>query len=158
MRYYAMMESPLGKLFLVSDEESLKEIRFEENGKRFVPEADWREGGAINREATTQLGAFFAGTRKTFQLPLDADGTEFQQRVWSELQRIPYGATVSYGELARRLGRPKASRAVGAANGRNPLPIVIPCHRVIGSSGTLTGYGGGIRRKQYLLRLEGALL
>ncbi|HEY8022769.1 MAG TPA: methylated-DNA--[protein]-cysteine S-methyltransferase [Thermoanaerobaculia bacterium] len=104
-----------------------------------------------------QLAEYFAGRRRDFDLELDPPGTPFQRQVWGELARIPYGATVSYGELARRVGRPNASRAVGAANGANPIPIVLPCHRVIGSDGSLTGYGGGLPIKRALLSLEGAL-
>jgi len=104
-----------------------------------------------------QLAEYFAGRRREFALTLDPPGTPFQRDVWGELARIPYGATVSYGELARRVGRPAASRAVGAANGANPIPIVLPCHRVIGANGSLTGYGGGLPIKRALLALEGAL-
>ena len=107
--------------------------------------------------AATQLHDYFAGHRRDFDLPLSARGTQFQRRVWDELRRIPFGRTLSYGELARRIGNASASRAVGAANGRNPLPIVVPCHRVIGSSGALTGFAGGLPIKRFLLRLEGAL-
>jgi methylated-DNA-[protein]-cysteine S-methyltransferase len=107
---------------------------------------------------TSQLADYFSGRRRTFDLPLAPKGTPFQLAVWSELQRIPYGETISYAELARRIGKSKAVRAVGAANGANPIPVIIPCHRVIGSSGTLTGYGGGIERKQWLLALEGCRL
>ena len=109
---------------------------------------------AALRAAKRQLAEYFDGTRRDFDLPLSADGTAFQRRVWDELRRIPYGETISYGELARRIGKPTASRAVGAANGRNPLAIVVPCHRVIGADGTLTGYGGGLPVKQALLALE----
>jgi methylated-DNA-[protein]-cysteine S-methyltransferase len=105
-------------------------------------------------DAVGQLRAYFAGQRRTFELPLAPEGTPFQQRVWRELLNIPYGQTISYGELARRLGNPNGSRAVGLANGANPISIVIPCHRVIGSTGKLTGYGGGLKTKQWLLALE----
>lgn len=105
-------------------------------------------------EAKLQLEEYFAGDRREFDLPLAARGTEFQHRVWAELRRIPFGETISYGELATRIGKPTASRAVGAANGRNPLPVVVPCHRVIGSDGRLTGFGGGLPTKQALLDLE----
>jgi len=104
-----------------------------------------------------QLADYFAGRRQDFDLPVDPPGTPFQRQVWAELARIPYGRTVSYGELARRVGRPAAARAVGAANGANPVPIVLPCHRVIGADGSLTGYGGGLPIKRALLALEGAL-
>lgn len=104
-----------------------------------------------------QLGEYFAGERRSFDLPLAPAGTEFQRAVWDALTAIPYGCTVGYGELARALGRPEASRAVGRANGANPIPVIVPCHRVIGAQGDLTGYGGGLERKRFLLRLEGAL-
>ena len=105
-----------------------------------------------------QLSEYFSGKRQTFDIPLNLKGTEFQLAVWNELLRIPYGDTITYAELARRIGRPSAIRAVGAANGANPIPVIVPCHRVIGSNGTLTGYGGGIERKQWLLALEGRRL
>jgi methylated-DNA-[protein]-cysteine S-methyltransferase len=105
-------------------------------------------------DAARQLNEYFAGERTDFDLPLSLDGTGFQRTVWSGLQDIPYGETISYGELARRIGQPTASRAVGLANGRNPVSIVVPCHRVVGSNGSLTGYGGGLPRKQFLLGLE----
>jgi methylated-DNA-[protein]-cysteine S-methyltransferase len=105
-----------------------------------------------------QLNEYFAGKRTTFDLPLEPSGTDFQLSVWELLRKIPYGVTTSYGELARRLGEPMASRAVGAANGANPIPIIVPCHRVVGSKGELTGFGGGIERKRWLLEHEGALM
>jgi methylated-DNA-[protein]-cysteine S-methyltransferase len=108
----------------------------------------------VLRQAADQLGAYFAGTLRRFDLPLDLRGTSFQKRVWSELLRIPFGETRSYGELARVVGNPNASRAVGAANGRNPVAIVVPCHRVIGSDGGLVGFGGGLHYKRRLLDLE----
>ena len=106
----------------------------------------------------SQLNEYFAGKRTTFDLPLEPSGTDFQLNVWELLRKIPYGVTTSYGELARRLGDPQASRAVGAANGANPIPIIVPCHRVVGSKGELTGFGGGIERKRWLLEHEGALI
>ena len=121
---------------------------------RREPEPDWIYSEKPFADAREQLTAYFAGKRQSFDLPLQPHGTEFQLQVLEELQKIPYGTTASYGEIAQRIGRPKAVRAVGAANGRNPLPIVIPCHRVIGSSGDLTGFGGGLPTKEALLRLE----
>ena len=118
------------------------------------PEPDWIYNEKPLASVCEQLGEYFSGRRKSFDLPLQFDGTEFQVSVLKALQDIPYGETVSYGEIARRIGKPKAVRAVGAANGRNPLPIVVPCHRVIGSSGDLTGFGGGLDTKEALLRLE----
>src|SRR2546427_12385838 len=108
--------------------------------------------------ARHQLDEYFARTRTTFDLPLDPPGTTFQQQVWDLLRTIPYGTTTSYGELARRLGDPRATRAVGAANGKNPIPIIVPCHRVVGARGELTGFGGGLDRKRWLLEHEGALM
>ncbi|MCK5644346.1 MAG: methylated-DNA--[protein]-cysteine S-methyltransferase [Gammaproteobacteria bacterium] len=116
-----------------------------------------REDFATLAPALTQLREYFSGTRHEFDLPLDVRGTAFQRAVWAEVAHIPYGATTTYGEIAQRIGRPGAARAVGAANGANPLPILIPCHRVIGAGGSLTGYGGGVNVKAALLQLEGAL-
>ena len=113
---------------------------------------------AILVKTCAQLTEYFAGTRTTFDLPLEFSGTDFQLQVWQMLRAIPYGTTTSYGELARRLGDPTASRAVGAANGQNPIPVIVPCHRVIGANGDLTGFGGGLDRKRWLLEHEGALL
>jgi methylated-DNA-[protein]-cysteine S-methyltransferase len=118
------------------------------------PEPDWIYNEKPFAKARRQLVEYFEGERKSFDLPLRVSGTEFQIRVLEELQRIPYGETLSYSDIAERIGNPKAVRAVGAANGRNPIPIVIPCHRVIGSSGDLTGFGGGLDTKEALLRLE----
>lgn len=161
MLYYDLIPSPVGDLMLVASETHL-------TGVRFAPHPDdpvalgWRRaaGGtaadAILALARAQLDAYFAGRSTTFDLPIAAKGTPFQMEVWRILQTIPFGETISYGELARRIGDPKAMRAVGAANGRNPIPIVVPCHRVIGANGSLTGFGGGIERKRWLLAHEGA--
>ncbi len=148
---YAHCESPIGDLLLVANERGLSQISFEGRGS---PEADWREDEKSLGEVTRQLRAYFAGELEKFELELAPEGTQFQQRVWSDLLKIPYGETISYGELARRIGNPNASRAVGLANGSNPIPIIIPCHRVIGSNGKLTGYGGGLPIKEKLLALE----
>ena len=121
---------------------------------RREPESDWIFSDEPFAAAREQLTAYFAGERKSFDLKLNPVGTEFQLQVLEELQKIPYGITASYGDIAKRIGRPKAVRAVGAANGRNPIPIIIPCHRVIGSTGKLTGFGGGIPTKKALLKLE----
>jgi methylated-DNA-[protein]-cysteine S-methyltransferase len=129
-------------------------IGFPKGSMRRDPEADWIFNEDKLATASEQLLEYFAGTRQTFDLPLQLSGTDFQVSVLEELLRIPYGETVSYGDIAKRIGRPKAVRAVGAANGRNPLPVVVPCHRVIGSSGDLTGFGGGLDTKEALLRLE----
>ena len=151
---YAYLESPVGALLLVADDDGLREIRFPKNGKRVPASGYWREDAAFLRGPMLQLRDYFAGKREDFDLPLAPEGTPFQQNVWKELCSIPYGETISYGELARRIGNPKASRAVGLANGSNPIPIIIPCHRVIGSNGKLTGYGGGLPIKEKLLALE----
>ena len=152
---YSYMETPIGTLLIAGDDRAIHKIYFPKNGKAEKPEADWVESsrGPI-AAAVRQLKEYFAGKRADFDLPLAPDGTEFQHAVWNQLQEIPYGETISYGELAKRVGNPKASRAVGAANGQNPIPIVIPCHRVIGSNGKLTGFGGGLPTKERLLALE----
>ncbi len=152
------MQTPIGVLRLVGDEGRIERIDLPNRASE-PPESSWApSNGALPAaldEARRQIGQYFAGERRDFDLPLSADGTDFQRQVWAELERIPYGSTVSYGEIAERIGRPTASRAVGAANGRNPLPVVVPCHRVVGASGRLVGYGGGLDVKQALLELEG---
>ena len=151
---YTWMESPVGRLLLAADEAGLRHIIFENGREPAMPRPDWRESAAPLRETIGQLTAWFAGELREFDLALAPEGPAFHQRVWRELCNIPYGETTSYGELARRVGSPNAFRAVGRANGANPIPIVIPCHRVIGSNGKLTGYGGGLPRKEFLLALE----
>ncbi|GMU53212.1 MAG: methylated-DNA--protein-cysteine methyltransferase [Candidatus Xenobia bacterium] len=142
------MESPLGPLTLTARHNRLVEILFGES-------SDGKSGEPVLHEARRQLEEYFAGSRRTFDLPLGASGTPFQMEVWSALIRIPFGQTASYAEVAQRIGRPRAVRAVGAANARNPLAIVVPCHRVIGSDGQLTGYAGGLEIKRWLLAHEG---
>ena len=155
---HTTIESPIGELLLVGDEESLRGLYMQE-GKRPYRVADhWRNAEEPFAAVREQLSEYFAGERTEFDLPLESVGSEFDRSVWAELERIPYGQTTSYGEIARRIGRPDKARAVGAANGRNPISIVVPCHRVIGSDGSLTGYGGGLERKRFLLQLEGATL
>jgi methylated-DNA-[protein]-cysteine S-methyltransferase len=151
---YTRMESPVGPLLLVADDSGLRRIDFV-NG-RIPAQADpqWHNDAEPLRETARQLRAYFAGELEFFDLTLAPQGTPFQQTVWNRLCEIPFGETISYGELARRIGNPNASRAVGLANGSNPIPIVIPCHRVIGSNGKLTGYGGGLPIKEKLLALE----
>ncbi len=150
-------DTPIGTLRLVGGEDSIDCIELP-NRAAETPDPAWApsNGGlpAALEEAKRQLGEYFDGKRREFDLPLGAGGTEFQQRVWAELRRIPFGETISYGELAARIGSPSGSRAVGQANGRNPLPIVVPCHRVISHDGKLGGYGGGLQVKQALLDLE----
>ena len=152
---FTFLDAPFGPLLIAGDLEAVRRIQFPKGGRAVEPEAGWRESsrGPVG-EAVRQLREYFAGRRSGFDLPLALEGTAFQRAVWRALQEIPYGATISYGELARRVGNPKASRAVGSANGANPLPIVIPCHRVIAGDGSLGGFGGGLPVKQVLLDLE----
>ncbi|MCZ6872382.1 MAG: methylated-DNA--[protein]-cysteine S-methyltransferase [bacterium] len=152
--HYSYMASPLGPILIAGDAAGLRLINFQPDSALSQPAPDWVEDRQPLREALDQLDAYFAGTMQDFTLKLAPAGTPFQQSVWHALQDIPYGETTSYGTLAKQLGKPKASRAVGAANGRNPLAIVIPCHRVIGSTGKLTGYAGGLDLKKALLALE----
>lgn len=152
--YWCTMDSPLGTLTLVGDGAALTGLHMDGQRHPCTPAADWRRDPAPFRAARAQLAAYFAGELRAFDLPLAPEGTEFQRRVWRALLDIPYGGTDSYGGLARRIGRPKSARAVGLANGRNPIGIVIPCHRVIGAGGALTGYDGGIERKRWLLAHE----
>lgn len=152
--YYCYLDTPIGELLLAGDFDALRLIAFPDGAMRRSPEDGWTYSEEPFAEARRQLREYFRGERRTFDLPLRANGTAFQLAVLEALGEIPYGATASYGEVARRIGRPGAARAVGAANGRNPLPIVIPCHRVIGSDGGLTGFGGGIATKKALLELE----
>jgi len=152
--YYCYLDTPIGELLLAGDDDGLAMVGFPKGPMRRNPESDWIFNEKPLTAARRQLREYFAGKRRSFELPLKLSGTNFQQSVLRALQEIPYGETVSYGEIARRIGRPRAVRAVGAANGRNPLPIVIPCHRVIGKSGDLTGFGGGLDTKEALLRLE----
>lgn len=152
--YYCYLDTPIGELLLAGDDEALSLIGFPKGSMRREPEPDWIFNEQPLANACQQLQEYFAGERREFDLPLQLDGTEFQVSVLEALQEIPYGETASYGEIAKRIGRPKAVRAVGAANGRNPVPIVVPCHRVIGSTGDLTGFGGGLDTKEALLRLE----
>ena len=151
---YTQMESPVGPLLLVADDAGLREILFVNGTHHAKPNPEWSEDEAPVKETMRQLRAYFAGKLERFDLPLAPQGTPFQLDVWRRLCEIPYGETISYGELARKIGNPNASRAVGLANGSNPIPIVIPCHRVIGSNGKLTGYGGGLPIKEKLLALE----
>jgi methylated-DNA-[protein]-cysteine S-methyltransferase len=152
--FYTQIESPVGPLLLAADEAGLREILFVNGRHRAQPEPSWKQDRAPLEKTIRQLHAYFAGELEDFDLPLAPEGTPFQLGVWRRLCDIPYGQTISYGELASRIGNPKASRAVGLANGSNPIPIVIPCHRVIGSNGKLTGYGGGLPIKEKLLALE----
>ena len=154
MTYYTLLSSPVGQLLLAGSKDTLERIHFVRGRTVLTPDPGWIESAEVFHEAAQQLAAYFAGERTEFDLPMKPAGKPFQLRVWSELRRIPYGQTISYGQLARRIGQPTASRAVGLANGANPVPIVIPCHRVIGVNGKLTGFGGGIDVKEKLLALE----
>ena len=149
------LDSPVGVLQLVANETHIREIRFCRAGQARPASAESQVASPFIEELVQQLDAYFEGRLQTFDLPLDPVGTDFQKTVWRALLRIPYGETRSYGQIAAQIERPAASRAVGAANGQNPIPIVIPCHRVIGSDGSLTGFGGGLDIKQVLLELEG---
>jgi methylated-DNA-[protein]-cysteine S-methyltransferase len=151
------LETPLGTFTLWAEPEGLSAVEF---GAHLggAERAQGRPCGRVFTEAARQLGEYFAGRRTVFDLPLVIRGTAFERTVWDALRAIPYGRTMSYGQLAASLGRPRAARAVGHASGSNPLPIIIPCHRLVGSRGELTGFGGGLPMKRRLLELEGALL
>lgn len=159
--YFSVMDSPVGPLRLIVDDEgSVVSIEFPGGRSRDRLEREALSDGLLPDEERTaevrrQLGEYFAGDRQSFDLKLAPRGTEFQQEVWKALQDVPFGTTTSYGALADAIGRPAASRAVGAANGANPIPIVVPCHRIIGADGSLTGFGGGLEAKRLLLELEG---
>ncbi|PAT34147.1 methylated-DNA--[protein]-cysteine S-methyltransferase [Vandammella animalimorsus] len=160
--FHQTIDSPVGRLLIAASDEGLHAIEFPQGRHPVKRDANWQESRQesphpLLSEAARQLGEYFAGQRRVFDLPLAPQGTDFQQRVWQALRTIPYGQTRSYAQLAAAIGQPKAMRAVGAANGRNPLSIVVPCHRVIGADGTLVGFGGGLPVKTFLLRLEGAL-
>ncbi len=157
-RLHTVIDSPIGPLTLIAQEGRLAGVHMEIT--RYEPDATslgaavTADADAVLAAAASQLGSYFRGDLTGFHLPLALEGTPFQRSVWTGLLAIPYGETISYGELARRIGQPSASRAVGLANGRNPVAIIVPCHRVIGADGSLTGYGGGMDRKRYLLALE----
>ena len=155
--YYCTLSTPIGELLLVGTADALHQVHFQSGTHPARPDKDWEQSDKPFRETIRQLKAYFAGRLKAFDLPLVPEGTAFQRKVWRALQTIPYGKTLSYGELARRIRQPTASRAVGAANGQNPIPVIIPCHRVIGANGSLTGFGGGLPIKRQLLALEGCL-
>ena len=148
--YHCRYDSSIGELLLTSDGRSVTGLYM----SPFAMEGKGDQNPSAFDDLRVQLDDYFAGRRRTFDVPLNLTGTAFQKSVWSELTRIPFGATISYGELARRIGNANASRAVGLANGKNPISIVVPCHRVIGANGTLTGYGGGLDRKKWLLEHE----
>jgi methylated-DNA-[protein]-cysteine S-methyltransferase len=155
--YSTELDSPTGLLTLVAHDAALVAVWWDlgEGLPTALRDAMREDSHPVLVETARQLREYFAGDRKAFDLPLDPHGTEFQKKVWLALREIPFGQTRSYGEIARRIGMPSASRAVGAANGKNPIPIIVPCHRVIGANGTLTGFGGGLENKALLLALEG---
>jgi methylated-DNA-[protein]-cysteine S-methyltransferase len=153
---YSYLDSPIDTLLLVARGPALVGVYMTPHKGIWGPRPEWRRDDAPLASVREQLTAYFDGTLTEFDLPLTFEGTSFQQRVWQELTRIPFGTTISYAELARRVGKPGAARAVGSANGRNPISVVVPCHRVIGASGKLTGYGGGLERKRWLLDHERA--
>ena len=153
--FFCRHDTPIGPVVLAARADgTLTHLQF---AHRFTPPEKWQEDARRCDEARRQLDEYFAGKRRRFDLPLAPAGTDFQRRVWRALLEIPYGEAISYGELARRVGKPRAARAVGAANGANPIAIIIPCHRVVGASG-IGGYAGGLNIKRHLLSLEGALL
>jgi len=154
--YWHEIDSPVGPLLLAGTAQALTRVHFQSGPQPLRPPKTWRHAVAPFVRVRSQLMEYFCGSRRSFELPLAPSGTPFQLAVWQALGAIPYGETLSYGELAHRLGRTAGARAVGVANGANPLPIVVPCHRVIGADGTLTGFGGGLHIKRSLLALEGA--
>jgi methylated-DNA-[protein]-cysteine S-methyltransferase len=169
MTIYRRLQTPVGELLLTASDTALTGVYFPTSRRGPPPthRADWAEDAGqgptgptseMLARAVQQLNEYFAGQRTTFDLPLEAMGSVFEHRVWKALRSIPYGTTTSYGDLAKRLGDPSATRAVGSANGKNPIPIIIPCHRVVGANGDLTGFGGGLDRKRWLLEHEGVLM
>ena len=152
--YFTEFTSPIGTVQLRGTDSALTGVFMEPHRHEAARPRDAVRDDAPLREARQQLEEYFAGERQEFSLTLEADGTDFQRRVWDALREIPFGETMSYGDIARRIGNPRAVRAVGLANGRNPISIIVPCHRVIGADGSLTGYGGGLERKRFLLALE----
>jgi methylated-DNA-[protein]-cysteine S-methyltransferase len=158
MRYYDLYESPYGRILLVASDEGLSGVYFD--GQKYHPriEAGWRLDArhAPLRQAKRELAEYFGGERKRFETAIAPQGTPFQRAVWKAISTVDFGTTITYGELARRAGSPGSARAAGAATGRNPIGIIVPCHRIVGSNGSLTGYAGGLEKKRALLALEGA--
>ena len=152
--FYRTFDSPIGPLLLAGDDDGVRFLLFARGRHPVAPRPDWEPDRRTLAGAVKQLQAYFAGTLRAFDLPVAPEGTPFQQKVWRKLQDIPYGETTSYGAIAKDIGNPQAMRAVGLANGSNPISIIIPCHRVIGANGSLVGYGGGLPIKQALLALE----
>ncbi len=152
--FYTSTDSPIGELLLLGDGDALHGLYMQDGRKPARIASQWKRSATPFTDVREQLREYFAGERVAFQTPLAMHGTRFELQVWHALADIPYGETVSYGEMATRIGQPSAARAVGLANGRNPIAVIVPCHRVIGANGTLTGYGGGLERKRLLLELE----
>jgi methylated-DNA-[protein]-cysteine S-methyltransferase len=155
---YTQMDSPIGDLLLVGNGEALHRLDMQQGRRPTAIDPRWERRDEAFADVRGQLTEYFDGHRRSFDVPLAPEGNSFELRVWEALLEIPYGETVSYGEIARRMGRPDAARAVGLANGRNPVAVIVPCHRVIGSDGALVGYGGGLERKRLLLDLEAGVL
>ncbi|HFE66689.1 MAG TPA: methylated-DNA--[protein]-cysteine S-methyltransferase [Chloroflexi bacterium] len=154
IQLYTTIPSPLGEILLARNDRGLTYLNFQEGTHPLPINPAWQKDNDVFRETVAQLAAYFAGDLREFDLPLAPQGTPFQLAVWQALQTIPYGRTLTYSQLAQQIDNPTAVRAVGAANGRNPIPVIIPCHRVIGADGSLTGYGGGLPIKEALLLLE----
>ncbi len=153
---YTHVQSPIGDLLLAGDGKRLSLVGFPDGPRAASPEPGWRRDDTSFADAARQLTEYFARTRTTFDLPLALTGTAFQNQVWQALRTLPFGTTMTYGAMAARIGKPKASRAVGAANGANPLSIIVPCHRLVGADGSLVKFGGGLKRKRFLLDHERA--
>lgn len=153
---YTVLDSPIGALTLTASDEAITGLYMEDHLRWQGIDSSWERCDERFQEVEQQLMEYFEGERRVFSVAVNPDGTGFQRRVWRELQTIPYGKTSSYGALAKGLGKPRAAQAVGTANGRNPVSILIPCHRVVGTNGELTGYAGGLDRKRFLLELEGS--
>ena len=152
--YYTYLNSPIGQLLLTMEDDHLTNVCMHKQKRAIEIDPDWKSSAQPFRSVAKQLAEYFDGKRIDFEVPLRLSGTEFQLSVWAALKTIPYGTTMSYGALAKQINNPKAVRAVGLANGQNPIPIIIPCHRVIGANGSLTGFGGGLENKKFLLDLE----
>ena len=152
--HISSIATDIGTLYVEASTDAIVGVRFEDNDIAMTAKHTQRSENDISKRGAKQLSEYFAGKRKTFTLPLSPQGTHFQNKVWHQLCRVDYGKTASYLDIANALGKPTASRAVGTANGKNPIAIIIPCHRIIGANGSLTGYAGGLQRKSYLLNLE----
>jgi methylated-DNA-[protein]-cysteine S-methyltransferase len=157
MHYYDYYDSPHGRMLLVASDSAVTAVYFVGQKYAATPQKDWKRDGAVTplRQARRELDEYFAGKRRRFDVSLEPEGTPFQRAVWKAIAAVRFGETITYGELAKRAGRPGSARAAGAATGRNPIGIIVPCHRIVGSDGSLTGYAGGLKKKRALLELEG---